>query len=68
MSNLRKKFDAVESMRAIRDKLSAQIECMTLEEELAWLASEELNDEYLERLRKKTVEHAAAADSASRRD
>ena len=42
MSRTEKKFDAVEMMREIREKLSAQIEGMTLEEELQWLASHEL--------------------------
>ena len=62
MSNTSKKFSAVELMRSIRDKLSAQIEGMTLEEELEWLASQELEDPFLERLRKK-----AAQDKASPR-
>ena len=48
-----KDFDAVEMTRSIRDKLSAQIEGMTLEEELAWLASRKLNDPFLEELRLK---------------
>ena len=39
MSSAKKKFDAVEMMRAIRDSLSAEIEGMTLEEERKWLAS-----------------------------
>ena len=47
MSSRKKKFDAVEMMRSIRDKLSAQIEGMTLEEELEWLASQELEDPFL---------------------
>jgi hypothetical protein len=46
-----KKFDAVAMMRSIRDRLSAKIEGMTLEEELAWLSSQELNDPFLKRLR-----------------
>ena len=53
MSRAEKKFDAVQMMREIRDKLSAQIQGMTLEEELRWLASHELKDPFLERLRKK---------------
>ncbi len=63
MSSTKKKFDAVEMMRSIRDKLSAQIEGMTLEEELEWLASQELEDPFLERLRKKAAQQGDAADA-----
>jgi hypothetical protein len=35
MSQINKKFDAVDMMRLIREKISTQIEGMTLEEELA---------------------------------
>ncbi|MDX6381070.1 MAG: hypothetical protein QOI57_2094 [Rubrobacteraceae bacterium] len=51
MSSTRKKFDAVEMMRSIRDELSALFEGMTLEEELEWLASQDLEDPFLRRLR-----------------
>ena len=44
MSRTEKKFDAVAMMRSIRDRISAEIEGMTLEEELAWLASQEIRD------------------------
>ena len=47
MTKGRKDFDAVETMRSIRAKISAEIEHMTLEEELAWL-SRELDDPFLE--------------------
>ncbi|HEV7669879.1 MAG TPA: hypothetical protein VGS22_15250 [Thermoanaerobaculia bacterium] len=50
-TRVEKKFDAVAMMRSIRDEISAQIEGMTLEEELAWLASQELKDPFLSRLR-----------------
>ncbi len=50
-TRVEKKFDAVAMMRSIRDEISAQIEGMTLEEELAWLASQELKDPFLRRLR-----------------
>ena len=56
MSRTEKQFDAVEMMREIREKLSAQIEGMTLEEELQWLASRELKDPFLARLRKKAAQ------------
>jgi hypothetical protein len=68
MTREKKKFDAVEMMRSIRDELSEQMEGMTLEEELAWLASQDLKDPFLKRLREKAVQQAAAADDASRRD
>jgi hypothetical protein len=37
MNKTEKKFDVVAMMRSIRNKISAEIEGMTLEEELAWL-------------------------------
>ena len=67
MSRTKKTFDAVEMMRSIRDKLSARIEGMTLDEELAWLASQELGDPFLERLRQKAARQAAADDTSRRR-
>ena len=36
MSRAEKKFDAVAMMRSIRNEVSAEIEGMTLEEELTW--------------------------------
>ena len=67
MNRTEKKFDAVAMMRAIRDSVSAQIEGMTLEEELAWLASQELKDPFLKRLRDRAAQQGDAADDASRR-
>ena len=66
MSRTEKKFDAVAMMRSIRDKVSAEIEGMTLEEELAWLASQELKDPFLKRLRDRAAQQADAADRAAR--
>ena len=40
-------------MRSIRAELSVQTEGMTIEDELNWLASQELKDPFLARLRKK---------------
>jgi len=54
-TRVEKKFDAIAMMRSIRDEISAQIEGMTLEEELAWLASRELKDPFLNRLRDKAT-------------
>lgn len=56
MSKNEKKFDAVAMMQSIRDRVSAEIEGMTLEEELAWLASQELKDPFLRRLRDKAAQ------------
>jgi hypothetical protein len=62
-----KKFDAVAMMREIRDELSAQINGMTLEEELKWLASQEIRDPFLRRLRDKAAQQAAAGERAAPR-
>ena len=67
MSKTEKDFDAVAMMRSIRDKISAEIEGMTLEEELAWLASQEIEDPFLKRLRDSAFQHADAVSGASRR-
>jgi len=61
MSETEKTFDAVAMMRSARDKISAEIEGMTLEEELAWLAAQELDDPFLKRLRDRAVQDAGAA-------
>jgi hypothetical protein len=68
MSKIEKKFDAVAMMRSARDKISAEIEGMTLEEELKWLASQEINDPFLRYLRDRAAQQADAVDrpSASR--
>jgi len=65
MSEPKKTFDAVSMMREVRDNLSAEIEGMTLEEELKWLASQELQDPLLRRLRDRVVQQAGAADRPS---
>lgn len=62
MSRTEKKFDAVAMMRSARKKISAEIEGMTLEEELAWLASQELKDPFLRRLRDGAAQQADTAD------
>jgi FtsZ-interacting cell division protein ZipA len=66
MSNAKKQFDAVEMMRSIRDRISAQIQGMTLEEEREWLASQELKDPFLRRIRDKAAQQGAAAAGAAR--
>lgn len=62
MSKTEKKFDAVAMMRSARDRISAVIEGMNLEEELKWLASQEIDDPFLRRLRDRAAQQAAAAD------
>ena len=59
MSKTEKKFDAVAMMRSARDRISVEIEGMTLEEELNWLASQELHDPFLESLRDHTAQPGA---------
>ena len=58
MPKTEKAFDAVAMMRKARDEISSAIEGMTLEEELAWLASREIEDPYLRRLRDRVAERA----------
>jgi len=67
MSKVEKKFDAVALMRSARDRISAEIEGMTLEEELRWLASQELHDPFLRRLRQRAAQQADSAGGAGRR-
>ena len=65
MSETEKKFDAVAMMRSARDKISAEIEGMTLEEELNWLASQKIHDPFLMRLRDRAAQQADSADRPS---
>ena len=62
MSKTEKKFDAVAMMRAARDKISAEIEGMTLEQELKWLASQDLQDPFLKRLRDRAAQQCNAPE------
>jgi hypothetical protein len=62
MSRTEKKFDAVAMMRSARDRISAEIEDMTLEEELEWLASQRIDDPFLKRLRDQAAQQADAVD------
>ena len=55
MNSAEKEFDAVAIMRSIRDKVSSEIKEMALQEELDWLASQDLKNPFLRRLREKTV-------------
>jgi hypothetical protein len=65
MSKTEKKFDAVAMTRSARDRISAEIEGMTLDEELRWLASQEIDDPFLKRLRDRAAQQANAADRVS---
>jgi hypothetical protein len=67
MSKTKKKFDAVAMMRSARDKISAEIEGMTLEEELQWLAAQEVADPFLRRLRERAAQQGHRAVGAPRR-
>ncbi len=67
MAKTEKEFDSVAMMRSARDRMSAQIEGMTLEEELEWLASQEIADPFLKRLRDRAAQQPVAPDSAARR-
>lgn len=63
MSKVIKKFDSVAMMRTARDRISSAIEGMSLEQELKWLASQEIHDPFLKRL----LARAAQQDDAGRR-
>ena len=65
MNDNDKEFDAVAFMRAARDGISAKIAGMSLEEELKWLASQEIDDPFLKRLRDRAAQQADAADRPS---
>ena len=65
MSRSKKNFDSVAMMRTARDRISAEIEGMSLEEELKWLASQELQDPFLKLLRDRAAQQADAADRPS---
>lgn len=56
MSRMQKKLDAVALMRLARERISREIEGMTLEEELEWLVSQEISDPFLKCLRDKAAQ------------
>ena len=62
MSKIEKKFDTVALMRSARERISAEIEGMTLEEELEWLASQDLQDPFLTRLRDRAAQQPVAPE------
>lgn len=67
MNNEAKSFDAVAMMRSARDKISAEIEGMTLEEELKWLASQEIHDPFLRRLQARASHQTSTVKGVSHR-
>ncbi len=62
-----KTFDCVQSMRQIRDRLSAEIADMTYDELAQWLRAHQYSDPFLQRLAEKAAQQADIADDASRR-
>lgn len=67
MSKTPKPFDAVAMMRAARDTISAAIADMTLEQELKWLAAQDLQDPFLKRLRDHAAQQGDGGRSATGR-
>lgn len=64
MTRTEKTFDAVAMMRAARDRISSRITGMTVEEEQRWLASQEIADEFLRRLRDRAARESDDRDRA----
>lgn len=62
-----KTFDAVHTVRVVRNDGSATIATMSVEEENRWLRSGEFSDPKLRRLMELAARQSAAADAASRR-
>ncbi len=60
-----KTFDCVQSMRQIRDRLSAEIADMSHEELVRWLRAHQYSDPFLQRLAEKAAHQADAADRPS---
>ncbi len=60
-----KTFDCVQSMREIRDRLSAEIADMNYDELSRWLRSHRYSDPFLQRLAEKAAQQADAADRPS---
>jgi len=60
-----KTFNCVQSMRQIRDRLSAEIAGMSHDELVRWLRDHQYSDPILERLAEKAAQHADAAARSS---
>lgn len=61
-----KSFDCVQSMRQIRDRLSAEIAEMSYDELARWLRSHQYSDPFLQRLAEKAARQGDAPAGASR--
>lgn len=57
-----KTFDCVQSMRRIRDEISAEIADMTYDELARWLRTRQYSDPFLQQLAEKAARQADAAD------
>lgn len=57
-----KPFDCVQSMRRIRDKLSAESADMSYDELAQWLRSHQYSDPFLRRLAERAAQQAHAAN------
>jgi hypothetical protein len=57
-----KPFDCVQSMRRIRDELSAEIADMSYDQLAQWLRSHRYTDPFLRRLAEKAAQQADTAD------
>jgi len=60
-----KTFDCVESMRQMRDRLSAEIGDMGYDELAQWLRAHQYSDPFLRRLAEKAAQQADAVDRPS---
>jgi len=65
MSKGEKEFDSIAMMRSMRDRISEQLEGMTREERLNWLASQEPRDPLLKRLLHRPARRAYSANCSS---
>lgn len=65
MNENKKTFDSVQMMRSVRDRISDEIQGMTLEEELHWIASQTIDDPFLKRLRDKADRQAGPTHQPS---
>ena len=60
-SGIRKKFDAVELMRSIREELVRETDGLSIDDELRWWQAAELDDPTLARLLAKAAQQPAPA-------
>ena len=60
-----KTFDCVQSMRQIRDRLSAEIADMNYDQLVQWLREQHYTDPFLRQLAERAAQQADAADRPS---